>query len=1130
MPGAEGSISQAEAEALRKAEVSSKAKGAFSSVRAPLSGLAPATTYAARLVAEWDPEFPEGSGERSHKVATSAPGSFTTAGSPTAATFTTHGLRGESVRLLGWVDPNSVSTSEEQSIAIEGAPTGGTFTLGFNGDRIGGSTTGTVTTGSSTITGIPLPPVKGTGNVIKTTDIAQSEVTGIVTSVGHFESGQPISGPGIPPGDSIQEVRGTALRLTERPTETVSGAALTSTEAPPFTFGEAIAGAGIPAGTTITGVRTEPDFTASLAVSAAATETKAGVPLSVAIPYDAPAETVLQALKAVGLETLVEGLPGGPYTVVFLGGDAGTDEPRIEADGSGLRPSGSVSVATLRHGGEAQDTHYHFEYITEAAFAADSDSFGAGTESTPSVDLGAGDIPTSVGADLLGVQAGEAYRYRISATSTLPGNPVVHGEEHTLTVPEAPPGSVEPLCTNSALRSGLSSHLPDCRAFEQISPVDKEGAQEVFNYAGALGEGTVSGEDGNHFMFMSTATRWGSGPEAGQAPYFFTREEGKGWQMTAATPQPEAGFDKYSPKLFTSDLTQFAFSSAWSTNEECSTSSPSSKQVEYRAGPPGGPYATVAAVPCKDLPSIGNEGWVAASPDFSKLILGAQDHSLLGPTGTTSGMDLYEYSAGQLHQLNVDSAGRTIGACGASIAKGFEETMTNAAASAHTVSTDGSRVFFEAVPGRECSEPKHLYVRVNGSETVDIGAYRFIAANPEGTELLLGRHNGEATELLRYEAGSSTLTPLFTVPASVIVEGTTGFGGGISVSRDFTAIYVFAQAQLTPDASAGSLNVYRYEIATGPLRFVVPLRGQASQALYARNVEVSPDGRFLFFSAREVGGLPGGGGELTLDGSVGSESSPQLYRYDSTEDVVECVSCASPFDPEPRLGIDDNGGAFGSEWPTDGVPHRVFTSADGNYAFFETPARLLPQDANGEQPPNELVVEGLKQAEPNATPSNDVYEWRRVGVDGCAAVQGCVNLITPGTDGHLVSLLGASETGQDVFFYTSSQLAPQDNDNAGDFYDARVGGGFPEPVGPVECEGDACSSTSPAPVDLTPASATFQGAENVLGAPLPAAKPTPKSKPKPKLKRCKRRAKKRCPRQARKTAGRAAHGRSGRKR
>jgi hypothetical protein len=80
--------------------------------------------------------------------------------------------------------------------------------------------------------------------------------------------------------------------------------------------------------------------------------------------------------------------------------------------------------------------------------------------------------------------------------------------------------------------------------------------------------------------------------------------------------------------------------------------------------------------------------------------------------------------------------------------------------------------------------------------------------------------------------------------------------------------------------------------------------------------------------------------------------------------------------------------------------------------------------------------------------------------------------------------LDASENGSDVFFLTSGQLVPQDTDSAGDIYDARIGGGFPETgLPPAWCVGDACQGplSNPAPL-LVPASATFSGPGNITSS------------------------------------------------
>ena len=323
-------------------------------------------------------------------------------------------------------------------------------------------------------------------------------------------------------------------------------------------------------------------------------------------------------------------------------------------------------------------------------------------------------------------------------------------------------------------------------------------------------------------------------------------------------------------------------------------------------------------------------------------------------------------------------------------------------------------------------------------------------------------------------------------------QGLRSIAPGISVSADFSAIYLVSGARLTADAppvaQEGSAGLYRFDIATDKLSYV-------AQLVHGSVGTPSPDGRYDYFEADSVLAIPGGSTENPYKESL--EGLRQLYRYDSVENVVECVSCASSFDPEPKLGIRNSGGAIESTLPTlDGTPRSVYASADGEYAFFETPAALLPSDVNGEMPPEPFGSERY-----NGTPSNDIYEWRRDGVNGCGEPQGCISLITPGNDGWLVVLLGTTDSGHDVFIYTHSQLVGQDNDTAGDIYDARIGGGFAEPARPVECEGDACSTPFAPPSDLTPSSATFQGTGDVgLGLTAPKLKPKSKAKSKTKKK------------------------------
>jgi hypothetical protein len=833
-----------------------------------------------------------------------------------------------------------------------------------------------------------------------------------------------------------------------------------------FHDGELVSGVGIPPGTAITENNLDNAGSGSLTLSAAATESNTGVALTANLPYNAEAEVVSNALSNLpGKPQLgVGGPPGGPYTVIFHESDGGVDQPQIEGDALGLTPFGTIAVVTTQQGGEGYDTHYRFQYVSQEKFAATG---WAEAPETPSVDISSGDSSVDVSQDLPGLQAGATYHYRVLATNNSPGNPVVAAEEKTLVVPAPAPVEETGACPNAQFRSGASANLADCRAYEQITPVDKEGATEVYKpEAPYINGGTLYGEDGDHFMVVAASTRWGAGPRGGQGPYFFSRDPQKGWQMTAATPQPEAGINRYLAQIVSPDLTGVGLESSWTTGRSGPSSFTSSETTEFKAGPPGGPYTTLS-IPVKQA----GLGWVGASEDFSKLILATGDRSLVAAqvSATKQGEDLYEVSGGEVRQLNVLTGGSTVGACGARMARGVKEAGSelDRHSSRHAVSSDGRRVLFEAVPGSNCEgEPENLYMRVNGAETVDIGAYKFLAADAAGSRLLL--EDGSSGELFLYE----------TEPAS--------------------AKHLATPAERTEaEEGLGLIARYSYFEATEYLGF----HPGGTERPWVR--------------AHSTGGYqyiePGG------------NLAPQLWRYDRAEHLAECISCASPFDPEPRLGVGEGGVGGAIEETRDGEPNNTDFTADGNYAFFETAAALVPQDVNGEvhvEPPNPPFGNQcggepcLFPERPNTSPSTDIYEWRRDGVQGCVRIQGCLSLITPGKDGFLVELLGTTPSGHDVFFYTNSRLVPQDDDTAGDVYDARIDGGFAEPIGPIECEGDACSTPFAAPNDLTPSSATFHGAGDVLRGTLPEAKP--KSKKKARKKHAKQRAK------ARKKARRAA--------
>ena len=756
-------------------------------------------------------------------------------------------------------------------------------------------------------------------------------------------------------------------------------------------------------------------------------------------------------------------------------------------NGEVMRALGSVRP-------DGYDTHYYAEYISQKQFEANG---WAGASKTSAEDAGTGEFvggvfPTKlVGLDLSGLQAGTVYHYRFVAESTAPGDPIVDGDEQSLSMPDSSP-EFQPSCPNEALRGGHSAHLPDCRAYEQVTPIGKEGAEDAFKY-GLTGEGSLVGEDGEHFALHAPGVQWGADPDVRIANYFFDRTA-SGWQMTSMRPQGESGPDSYLPFLFNPDLTEVGLEAEWHLS-----GASSSPDIEFKTGPPGGPYQTVVSVPRSFVEQ--EHAWIAASEDMSKMILGTNDYALLDKaTGTESGNDLYEFSGGILRQVNVSSGGSTIGTCGARMAAGFEGYEgrgDKAQSSPHAVSADGSHVFFEAVPGSNCSESRNLYVRTDGDKTADLGSYVFLAANREGSKLLLERQAGETHEYVLFNTEEMTSEPLFTTSDEIFVEG----GGGFPVvSADLTTLYFFSNEQLTSDAppvvsetGTQPQNLYRYDIPQRKLEFVAQSGGNSGGGFKGHST--SRDGRYFYWITTAVAGVPGGSG--------GSE---QVYRYDSSEGVIQCMSCSSAFDPHPKLNA-----TFletGTMQTSDGVPEMTDASSDGDYVFFDSPSELVLEDIDGEIAPEEPTQDN---ASSNFSVSSDVYEWRKDGIDGCGHLQGCLALITAGNGGYKNEFLGTTESGRDVFFATHESLVSEDRDSAGDVYDAREGGGFATaPPGPVECAGDACRIPVTAPVDTTPASLSFVGPGDATSTSLQGvtsgngksrAKPCPKGSVR-KGKRC----------------------------
>ena len=176
----------------------------------------------------------------------------------------------------------------------------------------------------------------------------------------------------------------------------------------------------------------------------------------------------------------------GPVTFTTRAGP-----PAIERESVSTVEAGAATLeAEIVPEGAA--TTYQFEYLTAAQFEADGDTFGAGTETTPqSASIGAEDTAHAVTARVTGLQSGTTYHYRVIAENQIETK-IGLGKTFTTN-----PGSTSPpSCANEQRRAeqpyGLG--LPDCRAYELVSPTDANGSDATDSFDRTGARASLSGE------------------------------------------------------------------------------------------------------------------------------------------------------------------------------------------------------------------------------------------------------------------------------------------------------------------------------------------------------------------------------------------------------------------------------------------------------------------------------------------------------------------------------------------------------------------------------------------------------------------------------------------------------------
>lgn len=618
------------------------------------------------------------------------------------------------------------------------------------------------------------------------------------------------------------------------------------------------------------------------------------------------------------------------------------------------------------------------------------------------------------------------------------GGPGIGAGAGKRTVPAAAVSLPILLLLLSFLSVPAASALPDGRAYERVTPADKNGGDvggPAFEGVAASAFGQ-SATDGNSIAYASLSS-FGDAQSAELFTNYVSSRGADGWSTHAIAPPaalPRRLLEAPPFLFFASDLSAALLE--WEEPSLAADAPLGFANLYVREA--DGTYRVVTnTAPASLSPSSYSVTFAGATPDLEHVVFEAND--ALTPDAPLGGRSVYEWFGGSPRLVSVLPGPGGVAATDAAAGDGKDDNF------ADVVSSDGSRIFWTDGGGG-------LYVREDGTETVKLNASRRAVSLGDGTATLRAiapsgskavftdptaltdEPNDNGGGIYRYDLETGALHDL-----TPYAGGDPGIQGILGMSDDGSAVFFVATAALADSAGAGAKNLY---VADGDGVELIAVLGDGdgsdwSDNFATRTARVTPDGTHVAFLSEAS--LTGYDNTDALSGKPDRELF--LYADGVGEHRLVCVSC-NPGGERPIGGANVPIGTSPSFEPR-------IVSDDGSRVLFNSDDALVAADVNGRR---------------------DVYEY----------VDGAPQLISSGTSSDMSVLVGMAASGRDVFFTTRARLVAADRDNGSDIYDARVGGGFPSGSEALPCAGEACRGPLSAPPAIGLGVATLQAGEGDL--------------------------------------------------
>jgi hypothetical protein len=630
-----------------------------------------------------------------------------------------------------------------------------------------------------------------------------------------------------------------------------------------------------------------------------------------------------------------------------------------------------------------------------------------------------------------------------------------------------------PPCPNEQLRQESdSTQLPDCRAYEQVTPAGPYNSE--FNGVSPDGSTVLFASSGG---LASLPPDDNVGPEA--VRIFGSSLSQAGWTLGASTDFAEEVGHSYPLLGSSADGSRLIVAST--TSETPEGVYPETRAINLFETSPMAPPLLLSRDQSGDPLTGGDEmglaGPVVVSADGTHVVFSSGTPLTRAATEAGGGPYLYESNAnGEISLVSITSAGQlpTPGG-GAGLGSTSPDEHEGHGIIANAVSADGSTVYFNSREQYDPTAPggmgSQLFMHRDGS-TIDVSKgieeASFDGASSDGTEVVFSGGNGNI-----YYFNSETATP------EVVSHGGPEINAYLAMSADGTHVYFATEQQLSPEAppaEAGRPDLYQW--VDGHVTYIATLSRSdvelLRQATKARNFTESngPTGQQTQVGASALGPIRASANGAYL---VFESTQPLTADDHNTEagriNVYEYTA--------------ENGLLRVSQGSLSGSGNGRYSATIGSWHLPEAPSFV---GQKGEEPP---FTFGTSQEDGRVLTENGavffssrealaagamngplhVYEWK----------EGSTYLISPAgpeaTDAHY---LENSADGSNVYFSTTQEVLPTDT-NGGwvNIWDALVGSGLPAPAQEDPCAQNECP-VSPPVARNTPPSMTFSGPADSL--------------------------------------------------